>query len=87
MLWLPVGAVKVRKDRDAILRRRRAGIAAFVASLTERGSIPSDATRLVPIFDALTMPKVYGLLVDTHGWSADEYEAWLTTSLRRLALD
>jgi hypothetical protein len=35
---------------------------------------------------ALTLLEIY-LELQAHGWSGDEYETWLATSLRRQLLD
>ena len=35
------------------------------------------------LLDALTLTTVYERLVAHHGWSADDYEAWLAGALRR----
>ena len=43
--------------------------------------------RATAILDALTLPEVYVELVDVHGWTPDDYEAWLGRSLRQQLID
>ena len=42
----------------------------------------AGAERAGAVIDALTMPEVYLELVGAHGWTPDEYEAWLGAALR-----
>lgn len=73
----------LREEVEQVLVRRRAGLGALAATL--EGSLASelDVARASAILDALTMPEVYLELTGVAGWSADEYEAWLTDALRR----
>lgn len=72
----------VRPGVEEVLRVRRAGIAEFAASLGGRLQAPMDVPRAAAIIDALTLPEVYTELVEIHGWTADDYEAWLAAALR-----
>ncbi|HET7031014.1 MAG TPA: helix-turn-helix domain-containing protein [Candidatus Limnocylindrales bacterium] len=68
----------IRAEVEAVLARRGAGIGRLVAD----GTLGPPA-RAQAIVDALTLPEVYERLVRIHGWSADEYEAWLARALVR----
>lgn len=72
----------VRPGVEEALRVRRTGIAEFAASLGGRLRAPMDVPRAAAIIDALTLPEVYSELALIHGWTADDYEAWLAAALR-----
>lgn len=66
----------IRDQVEATLERRRAGIRWFVGSLEEVVEA-IDVERAAAVVDALTLYDVYAALVLVHGWTGDEYEAWL----------
>ncbi|MFC8730971.1 TetR/AcrR family transcriptional regulator [Luteimicrobium sp. NPDC057192] len=61
--------------------RRQAGISAFSRALVDDFGLAIDTARLAAALDALTMYRLYAQLVGVHGWSPDEYEAWLGAQL------
>lgn len=73
----------LREEVEAVLARRRGGLAHLVDSIA--GSLVDglDAARATAIVDALTLPEAYLALTGPGGWSPDEYEAWLAAALRR----
>jgi AcrR family transcriptional regulator len=76
----------VRKDVDRVLAVRRAGLARLARSLDgelTRGVTQARATALI---DALTLPASYRQLVQVNGWTPDDYEAWLSSTLRQQLL-
>ena len=56
-------------------------MAHFVASLKGALRPDLDVPRASDLFDALTIPELYRDLVDRSGWSPDEYERWLASTL------
>ena len=56
-------------------------MAHFVASLHGALRHDLDVARASDLFDALTIPELYRDLVDRSGWSPDEYERWLASTL------
>jgi TetR/AcrR family transcriptional regulator, regulator of autoinduction and epiphytic fitness len=77
----------LRREHEAVYRRRRGGIREFGEMLGARLAPGIDVRRVVAILDALTLPEVYAELVGVQGWTPDEYEAWLARSLRQQLLD
>ena len=71
-----------RAGVEETLRVRRAGIAGVARSLEPALRPGVDVARAAAILDALTIPEVYAELVDVHGWTPDEFEAWLGATLR-----
>jgi AcrR family transcriptional regulator len=69
---------EVREETEAALRIRRGGIAHLAAKLDRTG----EAARIAATLDALSLPELFADLVTEHGWSADDYEAWLVSVLR-----
>jgi AcrR family transcriptional regulator len=59
--------------------RQRRDVAAAGALIV--GAEVSDADR--DTIWALTSPEIYLLLVDSSGWTADRYQAWMTEMLER----
>ena len=74
----------IREEVTRVLAGRRRGIAALARSIARIDPDLADEDRTTAILDALTLPEVYGSLVDTHGWPPDAYETWLAVELRRL---
>ncbi len=73
----------IRAEVDKVLTIRRSGLGRLVRSLDDLSAADADVKRATAILDALTLPEVYLELVDVHGWTPDEYEAWLGRSLRQ----
>jgi AcrR family transcriptional regulator len=67
----------VRTGVERVLARRRAGIGQLAEALAPNLVAGLDASRASGILDALTLPEVWAELREIHGWTADEYEAWL----------
>lgn len=61
--------------------RRQGGIAMFARALVDDFRLPIDAGRVAAMVDALTMYRLYAQLIHIHGWTSDEYEAWLRAQL------
>ena len=72
----------LRPEVEAVLATRRAGIGRLSRRLEGDLAPGLDVGRATAILDALTLPAVYGELVDVQGWTPDEYERWLATTLR-----
>lgn len=71
----------IRAEVDAVLTRRRGGIARLADAV---GSMPGptlDTARVAALFDALSLPEVYRELVVVQGWTPDDYEDWLARTL------
>ena len=73
----------IRVETTRLLDRRRAGIGNLVGSMAARDPALTDQPRVLAVIDALTLPAVYADLVHDHGWTPDEFEAWLGRTLRR----
>lgn len=73
----------IREEVEVALRTRRRGIAAFAANLSERFNLLMEPKRAAAILLALTLPELHAEFIDIHGWTEDEYEMWLTASMRR----
>ena len=73
----------IREETERLLARRRGGIANLVRSMATRDASLIDQPRVLAVIDALTLPAMYADLVEGHGWTPDEFEAWLALVLRR----
>ena len=64
-------------------RERLVGTSGVVAHLAEAGALRPglDVERARDILWTLIAPEVYSLLVVERGWSLDDYEAWLATTM------
>lgn len=62
---------------------RREGMQTFAKSLESHLRPGLDTTRAASILQALCLPEVFDELVRHSGWSMDEYQAWLTQTLKR----
>ena len=69
-------AVKSEVERAVALRREGIGRLARTFGNTGDG-------RIQAVLDALTLPEVYREFVVVHGWSADDFETWLASTLKR----
>jgi TetR/AcrR family transcriptional regulator, regulator of autoinduction and epiphytic fitness len=72
---------QVRQEVERVLSTRRSGLARFARSLPLRGAAIQDPAQATAVLDALTLPQVYQELVVVHGWSPDDFEAWLARVL------
>lgn len=65
------------------------GIGNLVASIAGKGRLRAGLTeaRAVDLMMVLTSEEIYRLLVVKRGWSADEYQAWLTEAVQRELLE
>ncbi len=64
---------------EATRERQRSDVEAAIALIV--GGEVSDADR--DGLWALTSPEIYLLLVESSGWTADQYQAWMTEMLER----
>jgi AcrR family transcriptional regulator len=64
------------------LTGRREGLQSFTKSLKPHLRSGLDADHAASILQALCLPEVFDELVRRSGWSADEYQAWLTRTLK-----
>jgi AcrR family transcriptional regulator len=71
----------LRREVEAVLARRRDGIASLVRSMAPAIRADLGADGAIAIVDALTLPEVYAALVRGGGWSDDAYERWLAAAL------
>ncbi len=62
---------------------RREGMQTFAKSLQPYLRKELDVSRTASILQALCMPEVFDELVRRSGWSVDEYQTWLTQTLKR----
>jgi len=76
----------VRAGVERVLERRRAGLRSLTDALEPDLARGLDPVRAAAILDALTLPELWSELLDIHGWSADEYERWLSALLTRQLL-
>jgi AcrR family transcriptional regulator len=72
----------IRAEVDAAVRVRRTGIGLLATTLVRLEPSLEPASRPTAILEALTVPEAYAVLTSAHGWSPDEYEAWLAWCLR-----
>ncbi len=72
----------LRREVDAVLATRRAGIGRLSRRLEGDLATGLGVDRAAAILDALTLPAVYAELVDVQGWTPDEFELWLATTLK-----
>ena len=73
----------LREEVEMALRARRRGVTAYAKALHDRFGLRVDPTRAAAILLALTMPEVHAELIDVHGWTEQDYEAWLAGAMRR----
>lgn len=73
----------IRQEIEVALRARRSGVTALATTLGERFELRMETKRAAAILLALTMPELHAEFIDVHGWTEDEYERWLTASMRR----
>ena len=66
----------VRREVGRVMSIRRDGIRRLAATWGR------SREHAFAVLDALTLPGIYAELVDVHGWTPDEYEAWLGEVLK-----
>jgi AcrR family transcriptional regulator len=66
---------------DGWIAGKSAAMARFIASLDGALRPGLDLERAGDLFDALTIPELYGDLVGRSGWLPAEYEGWLASTL------
>lgn len=76
----------VRAGVEDVLERRRVGLRHLADALASDLTAGTGPEQAAAVLDALTLPEVWAELVDVHGWTPDEYEAWLSESLQRQLL-
>lgn len=62
---------------------RREGLQTFAKSLEPHLRPGLDAAHAASILQALCLPEIFDQLVRRSGWSVDEYQVWLTQTLKR----
>ena len=67
----------IRDELEDVLRIRRAGLDRLAMALEPDLAPGMDPHRAGAILDALTLPELWAELIDLHGWTPDQYEAWL----------
>lgn len=72
----------IRGEVEDAQRIRRSGIGMLGASLVRLDSKLAPAARLTAMLEALTVTEAYRVLTAAHGWTPDEYEAWLHRAIR-----
>jgi AcrR family transcriptional regulator len=77
----------IRAGVEETLGRRRGGLRALAITLDADLRPGLAVAQASALLDALTMPELYAELVDIHGWTPDDYEAWLAPALARELLD
>jgi AcrR family transcriptional regulator len=73
-------------ELEEALRGRRAALDRVVEGMEKSLRPDLDATRAAAILRALCRPEVYREIVGESGWSPDEYESWLSETLKRQLL-
>lgn len=76
----------IRASVEQILQRRRRGLASLAQGLEPDLVSGMTTQRAAAVLDALTLAEVWMELVETQGWTADEYEAWLRQILAQQLL-
>ena len=76
----------IRAQVEAVLHRRRAGLAQLAETVAPHLAPHLDSPRSAAILDVLTLPEVWAELTVVHGWTPDEYEAWLARTLQEQLL-
>jgi len=79
---------EMRRLWTEIERQRRMGQGRFVAMLADRGVLRPGvpAEKRADALWALTSHHVHEMLVETCGWTGEQYQAWLTKALEDLLL-
>lgn len=71
------------------MRRHERGASAIAQRLAALGALRADTTpeRAAAVFSMMTSPASWRQLTQRAGWTFDDSEAWLTTSLAQLLLE
>lgn len=72
----------IRAEVDAAVQVRRTGIRQLAAALARLDARLGPVDRVAAVLDALTVTDAYVTLTIGHGWSPDDYEAWLARAMR-----
>jgi AcrR family transcriptional regulator len=73
-------------ELEAALQGRRVFLEQFFEEMGSMLRADLDFNQAVAVARALTLAEVYQELVDTAGWSPDEYEIWLAETLKHQLL-
>lgn len=73
-------------ELEEALRGRRVALDRVVEGMKDALRPGTNVDRAAAILRALCRPEVYRELVDESGWSPDEYEAWLSGTLKEQLL-
>jgi hypothetical protein len=78
----------LREHLAAEIERRRDFQPALVGLVPASGPVRAGRTpdQAADTYSALASPELYGLLTIHHGWTPDQYEAWLAGSLELFLL-
>lgn len=71
----------IRAEVDAAVHVRRTGITLLAERLIHLEPRLEPAERVAALLEALTVTDAYAVLTGAHGWSPDDYEAWLTRAI------
>lgn len=71
----------IRAEVDAAVRVRRTGIAVLAERLVRLEPRLEPAERITAQLEAVTVTDAYAVLTGAHGWSPDDYEAWLARAI------
>lgn len=77
----------IREEVEVALQSRRRGVTTFAKNLIKRFELKIEPKRGAAILLALTLPELHSEFIDIHGWTEDEYEKWLTASMRWELMD
>jgi AcrR family transcriptional regulator len=90
MITIYKGAASTDSEAAAELEQaldgRRRGIRQFIESIAAIIRSDISVNQAIAIYLALTRAELYQELVDIAGWSHDEYENWLATTLKQQLL-
>jgi hypothetical protein len=71
----------LREHLEADIARRRKFQRTIVELISATGPLRQDLDPAADTYSALANPDVYLLLTHHHGWSANQYQAWLADGL------
>jgi len=74
----------LREHLEADIARRRKFQRTIVELISATGPLRQDLDQAADTYSALANPDLYLLLTHHHGWSANQYQAWLADSLQHL---
>jgi AcrR family transcriptional regulator len=87
-IYLSAAAVdaEAAAEMKESLEGRRANLSRFIEATAPMLRSDLNVERAKAIYLGLTRSEVYQELVDQWGWSSDEYETWLTETLKQQLL-